>query len=224
MKFEDIQLIRSKRKTIGLEVQENGRVLLRAPEGTSERSLKRFVREKQAWIERSVRKQKAAYAKRPRRRFEHGENFLYLGDPIKLCITEQAKKPFCWDVDFILDAKAQHRAESVMKRWYKTRARFVFNDRAEFYAPLMDVQFENVKLSSATTRWGSCGSKNTLNFNWRLVMAPMEVIDSVIIHELAHCRHKHHDPRFWELVTKHCPTYKHHNRWLKKNAPLLHWD
>ena len=224
MKFEDIQIVRSARKTIGLEIQENGEILLRAPLRASERGLKAFVREKNAWLDKNVKKQKQSFAKRPRRRFEHGEEFLYLGDPIRLCIVEKSKKAFCWDVDFVLASNAQHKAESIMKRWFKSRARFIFNDRAEFYAPLMGVGFENVKLSSAKTRWGSCGSKNTLNFNWRLVMAPMEVIDSVVIHELAHCKHKNHGKHFWKLVTNHCPNYKRHDRWLKKNSPLLHWD
>ena len=235
MEFKDIQIIRSRRRTIALQIEENGRVTLRAPERASEQMMRMFVQEKSSWLERNVMKQEAAYAKRPRRRFEHGEMFLYVGAELPLLVEAPPlnkgrwggvsnRKPFEVSDAFYLCETAKHRAESIMKRWYKSRARFLFNDRAEFYAQLMNVPFENIKLSSATTRWGSCGAGNTLNFNWRLIMAPMVVIDSVVVHELAHCRYKHHGKPFWSFVERHCPDYDVHDRWLKENGPRLHWD
>jgi len=227
MKFEDVDIIRSKRKTISIEIQEDGHVFIRAPFRASAHVLQEFFREKHDWIERGVKKQKRLFAKRPKRCFEHGENFLYLGNPMELNIRSKRGirgRPLEVSDALYLCPSAKHQARSVIERWYRSRARFVFQERAEFYAPHMQVMFGTIRLSSANTRWGSCGSKNSLNFNWRLIMAPVEVIDSVIVHELAHCKYKNHGQRFWQFVHTHCSQYPTHDKWLKTHAHSLHWD
>jgi predicted metal-dependent hydrolase len=78
-----------------------------------------------------------------------------------------------------------------------------------------------IRITSPQRRWGSCGVTDCLNFNWRLVMAPPEIIDYVIVHELAHIRHKSHGPEFWELVAEFYPNHRKARRWLKDNGHLL---
>jgi predicted metal-dependent hydrolase len=78
-----------------------------------------------------------------------------------------------------------------------------------------------VRISSARTRWGSCSSRGSLSFTWRLVMAPVEVVDYVIVHELAHLRVHNHSPEFWKEVARLMPDYAQRKQWLKDNGRLL---
>ncbi|MCE7860862.1 MAG: M48 family peptidase [Chloroflexi bacterium CFX2] len=78
-----------------------------------------------------------------------------------------------------------------------------------------------VRVNSAKTRWGSCAADGTINFTWRLVMAPPEVIDYVVLHELAHLKIKNHSPRFWKLVESLCPDFKRLRKWLRENGEKL---
>ena len=225
----DIPIIRSARRTLSIEVDDAGNATIRAPLHAGDQAIASFVREKSRWLQRATKKQQETYARRPQRLFKDGELFLYLGNSFPLLFKEglgvvtHARILEVTDA-FYLCSSAKHKAKSVLTRWYKNRARFVFRERAEMFATRMGVDVSVIKLSSAGTRWGSCGAKNTLNFNWRLVMAPMDVIDSVVVHELAHCKHKNHGKRFWEYVAQHCPDYDTHDQWLKQNAPLLHWQ
>ena len=84
-----------------------------------------------------------------------------------------------------------------------------------------DLQYAKIRISNARTRWGSCGFNANLSFSWRLVMAPLPVIDYVVAHELAHLMHKNHSQRFWAAVRALFPDYEVHKKWLKLNGHLL---
>ena len=100
---------------------------------------------------------------------------------------------------------------------YKEQARVLFAQRCELYASRMGVSYERIALSNASTRWGSCSPKGNLRFNWRLVMAPSEVIDYVIVHELAHLKELNHSRRFWALVEAVLPSYRASKKWLREH-------
>ena len=99
----------------------------------------------------------------------------------------------------------------------RERARDAFIERSCLYASKMGVRFEKIRLNSARTRWGSCGPKGNLSFNWRLIQAPVEILDYVVIHELAHLIERNHSKRFWAKVAEFCPNYHAARDWLKKN-------
>jgi hypothetical protein len=92
------------------------------------------------------------------------------------------------------------------------------------YARLYNFHYQKIRLSSARTRWGSCSARGTLSFTWRLIMSPPEIIDYVVIHELAHTIHHNHSPQFWGLVGSILPDYAEKRKWLKHNSHLFHWD
>ena len=98
----------------------------------------------------------------------------------------------------------------------------LFRARAEFWAPLLGVGFGRVSVKDQRTLWGSCSREGNLNFNWRLALAPDEVLDYLVVHELAHRAQMNHSRRFWEVVERVCPEHRAHRRWLRKNAPALH--
>jgi hypothetical protein len=105
--------------------------------------------------------------------------------------------------------------------WLKARAREELGAAADQWAVRMGVRFKSVTIRDQKTRWGSCSSRGTLSFNWRLVMAPPAVQTYVVIHELAHLKQPNHSPAFWQVVRQHYPEYKQARAWLRQIAALL---
>lgn len=96
-----------------------------------------------------------------------------------------------------------------------------FHERVRHWSGVMEIVPNKVFLKNQRTRWGSCSVKGNLNFNRALAKAPAEIVDYVVIHELAHLREMNHSPRFWGIVDRWCPEQKAHRRWLRQNAGLL---
>lgn len=107
------------------------------------------------------------------------------------------------------------------KNAYKSKALIYFNDRVKHYANCCGLVYKSVKVNEAKTRWGSCGGNDSLNFTWRLILAPYRVIDYVVVHELMHIKQKNHSRKFWAEVKNLIPDYKKDEQWLKDNGYLL---
>ncbi len=150
-----------------------------------------------------------------------GEKFLFLGSYFDLKLVGLQKPSLHFDNGFTLSRAAQTKGEQVFTRWYKERALEIIAERVKQYAQQYNFIPKQVKISSAKTRWGSCGPNGTLNFTWRLVMAPLDVIDYVVVHELAHLRVKDHSSKFWKVVESIYPEYKKQRKWLRENGEKL---
>ena len=122
---------------------------------------------------------------------------------------------------FLLARAALPYAEDVFTAWYKKQARQVITERVEKYAELYGYVYKRIRITSARTRWGSCSSKGSLNFPWRLVMAPMHIIDYVVIHELVHIKEQNHSKVYWNKVEQIMPDYKERRAWLNDYGHLL---
>jgi predicted metal-dependent hydrolase len=217
------QIIRSKRKTIAILVRDDGKVIVRAPLRAPERVIKAFIESKSGWIN----EKKALALQRvvlPARQFSNGEKFWLLGTQIPLRVVENQSTTLTLHDEFLLSRKAQTQALKLFEKWYKTRALQVLSERVDLYTARHGFQYEKLRITSARTRWGSCSSRGTLSFTWRLVMAPLEVVDYVVIHELAHLKIKNHSALFWAEVARLMPAYKSGRDWLKKNGRLLTLD
>lgn len=103
----------------------------------------------------------------------------------------------------------------------KKNAKDLLHSRVIYFSNKFGLQYNKVKINNAKKRWGSCTSKGNLNFCWRLAMAPLMVIDYVVVHELSHLEHKDHSKRFWKKVEDILPNYKEQRKWLKDNGHLL---
>jgi len=101
--------------------------------------------------------------------------------------------------------------------WYKKKARQHLSDRVDFYCNMLRLEAGGIRITSAESRWGSCSEDNRLSFSFRLIMAPPQVIDYVVVHELMHIREKNHSSKFWDLVIEVIPDYKTHRRWLREH-------
>lgn len=100
----------------------------------------------------------------------------------------------------------------------KKRARAAIAAKCRFYAARMGVTYGTISIREQKTRWGSCSSKGNLNFNWKLVLMPEEILDYVVVHELAHRREMNHGPAFWKIVESVLPDYRVRKEWLKRNG------
>ncbi|MBN8580211.1 MAG: M48 family metallopeptidase [Anaerolineae bacterium] len=214
------KLVRAKRRTIALILERDGSLTVRAPKRATLLDIHGFITEKTDWILRSREKLKAMVI-HPKKEYVDGERFLFLGYEYELRLVPPQRPALKFDGGFTLSASARERGEVAFTKWYKTQASTVFTERVQFYATQHGFEPKQVKVNSAKTRWGSCTSSGTINFTWRLVMAPLEVIDYVVLHELAHLKVKNHSPHFWKLVESLCPDFKRQRKWLKENGKKL---
>ncbi len=211
---------RKRRKTISLQISNNSEVTICAPYFTPAGEINRFVREKQNWIQKTIQKQILLPAQE--KEYTTGELFYYLGEsfPLEVFFEENARKGLVfWRNRFYLNSPdAADDGMSFFVSWYKKKAREYLSERVEFFSRKLSLQPQQVKITSAGKRWGSCSEDNNLSFSFRLIMAPPAVIDYVIVHELMHIREKNHSSRFWKLIEAVMPEYKIHRRWLKEES------
>lgn len=121
---------------------------------------------------------------------------------------------------FTFNGKIQNTSSEkiALTNWYRKQARIYMTERVAHFSEKHGLKYEQIRITSATTRWGSCSGRNNLNFPWRLLMAPKKVIDYVVVHELAHTVHKNHSPRFWKLVESIIPDWKSHRIHLREEG------
>jgi len=219
MQIKIDQIIRSRRRSIAIIVQADGKLVVRAPIRLSNARILEFIHSKTDWI--LAQQAKIASRRTPVHKFTSGETFLFLGEPIPLEISDNSKQPLILNTSFHLRRSDQPHARDIFIKWYQQQARQVFTNRAQFFAQKYGFNFSKIRLSSARTRWGSCNSKGTLSFSWRLVMAPLEIIDYVIIHELVHLKIQNHSSTFWQKVNEFIPDHKKRRTWLKANGHML---
>lgn len=210
-------MIRSKRKSIALEIKDNGVLVVRAPFFMKDALIQQFVHQKRDWIEKVHHRARQRFTQLRPKQFIEGERFLYLGNEYALHIAEDMAGKLLFEDRFILSARYLPKARRHFERWYREEAFAVLTKRCRFYAQQMDVNYKRLKLTSAKHRWGSCHSKGNLCFNWRLVMAPLETLDYVVVHELAHLRQPNHSSRFWAVVEQTFPGHRDAKQWLKEN-------
>src|SRR3989338_10869369 len=122
---------------------------------------------------------------------------------------------------FQISRQHLYMAKEILTAWYKEKAYQKISERAGWYSSLCGLKYNKVKISDAQKRWGSCSAKGNLNFSWRLIMAPLRVIDYVVVHDLAHLEEKNHSKTFWNKVKIMQPDYEQHKDWLKENRHLL---
>jgi predicted metal-dependent hydrolase len=180
--IEITKLIRSRRRTLVLEVAPDAGLIVRAPLRAPMGFIRDFIFQKRFWI---------------RDRIEEAK--------------EQKEK--------ILSMR-EAEGEMLPGR-YRQEARRIILPRVRWHAERLGLIYHGAKITSAKKRWGSCSAKGRLCFSWRLVLAPLAVIDYVVLHELAHLEIRDHSRKFWDKMASMLPDYKVHRRWLRDNAHLL---
>ena len=173
----DVLITRSRRKSVSISADREGRIVVRAPFGFSDREIRKVLDDHREFTEKLIERRRAASQILP--------------------LTEEE----------LLSLKKAAAA--------------VIPERAAHYAPLIGVSYEKITIRAQKTRWGSCSGKGNLNFNCLLMLAPPEVLDAVVVHELCHLREMNHSPRFYREIARVFPDYPKHHDWLSKNGASL---
>lgn len=178
-KVEIDELIRTRRRSVGLTITQDARLIVRAPLRTPAHEIERMIATKARWINQK------------RELFRRRISEL----PPKISIAERAI--------------------------FKKKALAYLSQRVRHFASIASLSYKSVKVNEAKTRWGSCNSNGSINFTWRLILAPARVIDYVVIHELMHLKQSNHSFRFWNEVANLVPDYHIDEAWLKTNGHKL---
>jgi predicted metal-dependent hydrolase len=216
------RLERGKRKTVALMVHTDGSLVVRAPLKMALRDVQEIIRQKKDWIRAKQAEFQARLLKHRKRDFAEGEIFPFNGKSYPLKLSPSAPHRVTLESDTLM-LHPSIDARPALEAWYKTQAKRVLTARVQALALPQD-QYERVRISSARTRWGSCSTRGTLSFSWRLVMAPPAVQDYVVVHELVHLHVKNHQREFWQAVEARLPDYKKQVRWLKDFGYTLDID
>lgn len=221
----DYNVLYKKRKTMGIYIDVYGNIELRVPVATKDDQITGFIDQKWLWIisRQKEMKEKTKGFKQPE--YESGETFLYLGQSYPIIINVDEKLIH----DTVIFEKDQLEIrvkvndikgiKKLMKRFYYKKCKALITDRIKVYQPKFKMKPRGFKISSNKKTWGTCNSMRELTFNYKLAMAPIEVIDYIVIHEMCHMVHLNHDRSFWRLVGKYMPDYEEKQEWLSAS----HW-
>ena len=211
-------IIRSSRKTISLTIDPFGQLVVRAPYRCSEERIFEFIQEKQSWILTKRAERVGAGMRLPPENLD-GYVFMLLGKDCKIVLTH--KRRIEYDEESGLLYLPAKNARKRLVDWLKVNGQRIFALVAKQKAEEMQTTFSSVGVSSARTRWGSCSYDNALRFSFRLLYAPREVIEYIVVHELAHTKHKNHSFAFWAEVARYVPDYKAKGQWLKNHSIFM---
>jgi hypothetical protein len=218
------RIVRSRRKTVGLVIESDGTLTIRAPRWADDDTIARIIAEKRAWIEKKQNEARARRRLNPPKTYQSGELFPYLGEEYTLQLVPGNKRLKLEGGVFVMGRGRQDGGRHAFEAWYRRQAKSYIPHRVSQFAQEQGLAYRSVKINGAKKRWGSCSSAGNLNFTWRLMMAPAEMIDYVIVHELCHLTHPDHSRAFWELVGAQVPDYRYRRRWLRENTHRLNLD
>jgi predicted metal-dependent hydrolase len=213
------------------------------------RDVEPFVEEKRAWIERTLRRMRENEAELPAARLEDGGSVPYLGESLRLSVRVQperqrehlARRGDELRVALPVDperlpapqgqlallraeeppAPADGALRDALERWYRKRARIEVACRLDAACARAGTSHARLQIRGQRTRWASCSSTGAMSFNWRLLLAPAEILDYVVEHEVAHLELLDHSPRFWRLLASRCPEWREHEAWLRRHGHAL---
>jgi len=198
---------------IRFSLNRSGELSVSGPLWMRTDQVRQAIRDKQDWVLEKIKK-----TSRPPLR-----SARFLGKTYSIRKTvSSGKRPKVMLKNEILYVMVPDDSErslmAVLERWYIKEARNLFHKLVKKHSkqPINRIAIRNQK-----TRWGSCSNGRNLNFNWRLLMAPLEIVEYIVVHELAHLEEMNHSKSFWRIVASRCPEYKQHNKWLRVNGPGL---
>ena len=211
------------RRKLTITVERDRRVVVHAPEGVSETKIRQVVESKRQWLFEKMRHPQKYddIPHPPGKELVNGESAMYLGRNYRIAITDTASGRIEFARQFLIPPKIAKDGPEALAAWYVTRAEQKILPRVDHHARQLGVEYGSAKITNSKFRWGSCSVNSNLSFNWRLIKAPMSVIDYVVVHELAHLIEANHTPRFWNIAKAQAPTIEKAKSWLKEHGGLL---
>jgi predicted metal-dependent hydrolase len=219
----EYSIVYSDRKTLQIIVERDRSVVVRAPHNTSPERINDAIEKKKLWLYEKINHPQK-YSPTQSKTLIPGSSVLYLGKEYRLDVTNREIEGIIFDSRFIISKSSLPEVLGLLRAWYIDRANATLVPRIQYYAKHVGVEYNRILISDLKYRWGSCTPKSNLNFNWRLIKAPVSVIEYVIVHELAHLLEPNHNTKFWNIVRTQIPQYQRAKEWLKKNGQILDED
>jgi predicted metal-dependent hydrolase len=213
----------AKRHKLTITVERDRNIVVHAPEGISDENIRKMVESKRQWIyEKIGHPQKYQDLPHPPgKELVSGESALYLGRQYRIEMVRTGLSEVQFVQRFLIPATQRLKREEALRQWYIGKAKEKIIPRVRHRARELGVDVAEIKIVDNRFRWGSCTLKDNVTFNWRLIKAPMFVIDYVIVHELVHLIEANHTPRFWNIMRTQVPKMDRAKAWLKENGQLL---
>jgi hypothetical protein len=211
------KLVRSNRKTLALHIDIYANLIVRSPQNLSVSKIEKYIESKSDWVTNKIKTAQSKATHLPE--YIENEKFLFLGNMYPLVFGNQEKDLLFDGNKFVLSSDDGKKS---FLRWYMEEFNKIAIPRLSYYAKKYQFQYNKVRIKAQKTVWGSCSSTDNINLNYLLIMAPIHVIDYVIVHELCHTINKSHSKKFWSLVDNILPNYKESKSWLKENGYRLH--
>ena len=202
-------------------INSDAELIVMAPFNTNEEIINKVVLKYKDRLQKTQKEVQLRNLKFNEKEFINGERFLYLGNHYNLRLVDNREILLDFKDDFLLSKEYLPYAKNIFIIWYKRRAYDKISQIVEWYAQKNGFEYNKINITNAQKRWGSCSHQGNLSFAWRLIMAPLPIIDSVVVHELVHLEVKNHSKAFWNKVEILDPEYKEHKDWLKNNGYLL---
>ncbi len=207
------ELRRSKRRTIGFLINENG-LRVTAPLKTSLKTIEEAIKKKEDWIKTKLHYFLTQYKKPSSLSLKNGVTIPYLGNNFSLRIQKSSSNNISLNQQALeiiistINIESEPLTKRLLTKWFQEKAKEYFAKRLPFFSTQLNVKYHQFSLSSAKSRWGSCSTSGNIRLNWRLIHFSPILIDYVIVHELAHLREMNHSNRFWNIVSEIYPHYK----------------
>lgn len=225
------KIIRTQRKTVSIQIRVEDGVVVRCPQSLSDKDIECLVHSKASWIAKKL--QQMASVKRPQpKTFKACETMPFLGREYPFIVKPKDKRGAVvsfnghhFTIELDGELQGMHRESCIrtaFTTWYRGQAQKTLGERLHLYAKKMHVQPRSIRVKEQKTIWGSCSSNGDLNLNWRLIMAPLEIIDYIVVHELAHLVHMNHSKAFKTLLNKMLPNVPECQVWLKEYGRTLY--
>lgn len=213
---EGLQIVRSSRRTIVLQVTSDASVVVKAPHWMPDGHIEKFILQHKDWID----KKRSLILSRSKHLPRKAGEYLYLGKTLKLVPTNITQIMVQGD-ELHFPQSLLFRKDKELTRWYMQQAREIITSQVEKYAQEMKTSYKEITFADTRSQWGRCTHDNRLQFSWRLIMAPLLVLNYVVIHELAHTQEKNHTQMFWMKVRNFNPSYRQQIKWLKDHGHTL---
>lgn len=220
----DVTLFTDPRRVrVTLKVSLKG-VSLHIPPQLPQDIIDSLLEEKADWIKHQLAKQPSLP---PTRQWQHGETLFLFGQQYELQCEQKSDSPkIRLSNNAIILSGRLHRISLKTKRqtvinWYKQQAEIYLKQRTQELSTQTGLMPKSITIKTYKARWGSCNTRQEIQYNWQIIQAPPSVIDYLIIHELCHLKHHNHGKGFWRLVTTFCPEYQREQDWLKQHGAQL---
>lgn len=223
----EYKTVYSKRKSVGIYVLSDGSVEVRCPRNTDKTFIESFVESKAQWIMQNSHRRRAEFESKNNFKLNFGDMLTLLGKDFELTSVKGKNCGFDGSRFYAPENLSCEQIKECVVGIYKSVAKDILTKKIAYYSELMNASVSAVKINGAKRRWGSCSGRNSINFSWKLITAPEDAVDYVVVHELAHTFEHNHSDRFWAIVRRFMPDFEVRKKQLvqvQKKLALENWD